>query len=714
MENTISNLRNFSRLDFPSKIEVIIKGRPMPELKDLVQKDKTMTRTFQMEWYQRKDWLCGCDAKNRLYCFPCILFSTTDNVWTNAGFGDLKNLSRRVNKHEKSTSHIQNQFAWKTFGSVRRIDISLNEQQRLYIINHNAKVTENREILKNLIQATFYLGKQEIAFCGNEEGAKFSNRGNYVELLHILAWKDATFARHLKTSTVFSGCSNRIQNDLIEAVADVIREDIRKDIDAAPFVAVEVEETTDVTNKTQISVIVRYVAKSELNCEINVKEAFLGFDEVVDRRVPAIANYVLGVLEKYNCVEKLVAQTYDGASVMASAINGVQAKIKEKVPEATFIHCYAHKLNLVLSNSAKSIEECKVFFSTLEGMAMFFSKSTKLTHLLDDMVKRRLPRAAPTRWSSHSRLVQTVNMLQSDLRAMFLFLRENPAGWDHETLMMSEGYYFFLNKASTCFLLMTYEAIFIQTDALVQLLQSKVMDVGFCCQRISDTMKFLENQRQEFDNLYEKFELECIRMGLTDNERSKQPIRDVRKRLFYNIMDNVSVQMKAWFDHFAELEFLCLVDCTKLLEMSKHIDDQKLQSLSRYGKYFDLVRLKCDLIGFYSFEMVRNDCKSPTDLLNFLSNNNLMQTVPEAVKLLKLVLTIPATTASVERSFSALKQIKTHSRDQTSQGRLSSLAILAIERERLVQLHEKNCEDFLHKVIENFVKKDRRIDLVYK
>lgn len=40
--------------------------------------------------------------------------------------------------------------------------------------------------------------------------------------------------------------SNRIQNTLIDAVVDVIRNDSKKEISAAPFVAVEVDETTDV------------------------------------------------------------------------------------------------------------------------------------------------------------------------------------------------------------------------------------------------------------------------------------------------------------------------------------------------------------------------------------------------------------------------------------------------------------------------------------
>ena len=37
--------------------------------------------------------------------------------------------------------------------------------------------------------------------------------------------KGDRLARHLETSTVFSGVSNRIPNDLIEAVADVIIND---------------------------------------------------------------------------------------------------------------------------------------------------------------------------------------------------------------------------------------------------------------------------------------------------------------------------------------------------------------------------------------------------------------------------------------------------------------------------------------------------------
>lgn len=76
-------------------------------------------------------------------------------------------------------------------------------------------------------------GKQELAFCGNNESTSSYNHGKYVELLY-------TFAE------------NRIQNILIEAVSGVIRKVIEDEINAA---SIEVDKTADVTDKAQISVI---------------------------------------------------------------------------------------------------------------------------------------------------------------------------------------------------------------------------------------------------------------------------------------------------------------------------------------------------------------------------------------------------------------------------------------------------------------------------
>jgi len=81
--------------------------------------------------------------------------------------------------------------------------------------------------------------------------ANFSSNRNVA--LHARSL-GPSWARHLETSTMFYGFGNIIKNDFIEAIGTAIRYDM-KEISAAPFVAAEVDKSTDVTNKDQISVI---------------------------------------------------------------------------------------------------------------------------------------------------------------------------------------------------------------------------------------------------------------------------------------------------------------------------------------------------------------------------------------------------------------------------------------------------------------------------
>ncbi|KAL2104373.1 hypothetical protein ACEWY4_001241 [Coilia grayii] len=106
--------------------------------------------------------------------------------------------------------------------------------------------------------------------------------------------------------------------------------------------------------------------------------------------------------------------------------------------------------------------------------------------------------------------------------------------------------------------------------------------------------------------------------------------------------------------------------------------------------------------------MIRQMCATPAQLLDFLHCNDLVVTVPEASKLLCVVLTLPATTASMERSFSALKRIKTYSRHRTGEERLSSLALISIESACLMSL-KKDRETFYNDVIKKFMEKDSSV-----
>lgn len=51
---------------------------------------------------------------------------------------------------------------------MSKIDFALNEERILDISIHDAKIKENRAILKDLIKTTGFLGKQQVAFHGND------------------------------------------------------------------------------------------------------------------------------------------------------------------------------------------------------------------------------------------------------------------------------------------------------------------------------------------------------------------------------------------------------------------------------------------------------------------------------------------------------------------------------------------------------------------
>ena len=71
----------------------------------------------------------------------------------------------------------------------------------------------------------------------------------------------------------------------------------------------------------------------------------------------------------------LVGMGFDGASVMSGKLGGVQKLIKDKSPMANYLHCYAHRLNLVLIDTAKVVRQVDDFFSLLEQLYIFISNS---------------------------------------------------------------------------------------------------------------------------------------------------------------------------------------------------------------------------------------------------------------------------------------------------------------------------------------------------
>ncbi len=68
--------------------------------------------------------------------------------------------------------------------------------------------------------------------------------------------------------------------------------------------------------------------------------------------------------------------------------------------------------------------------------------------------------------------------------------------------------------------------------------------------------------------------------------------------------------------------------------------------------------------------------------------------------IIRIAMTIAVSTASCERSFSALKRIKTYLRSTMGDQRLSDIGILSIEREMSQKIQ-------IDRVLEEFMNKDK-------
>uniref|UniRef100_A0A3B4ULN7 TTF-type domain-containing protein n=1 Tax=Seriola dumerili TaxID=41447 RepID=A0A3B4ULN7_SERDU len=663
----------FDSLPYKEKIRVKQQGRSTTKI-DLVQKVGKSNRSFQLSWYDKVSWLTGSAVTNKMYCWPCLLMKPSQGcvVWSKVGVGDLSNFDRAYKRHEKSNEHVSACARLSCLGRVR-VEHAINEGAHIQVAKHNETVKQNRAFLNRLIDVTSLLGRQELSFRGHDENGESSNKGNYREFTETLSKYDSVLATQFQSSAVFSGMSHAIQNDLITALSATVSDEIKDEIQAAPFFAWQVDETTDIACRAQLSVIVRYVDSAG-----KIQERFIGFFDVSGGRDAQSVFEVLNEnMQGYNFREKLVAQTYDGAAVMASALNGLQAKVKAIAPSAMFVICYAHRLNLVLSQGAKCLSECRFFFASLSGFATFFSKSTKRMSFLESAGCSRLPRNAPTQWNFSSRIVSTMaNNYDALLQTFEKIIADKTM--DDDTLDCAKGFLMKLEDFEFVFMLYTYEG----QRGLSKLFMPK-QQISHQTRKLSPRLSQLQDPKERYRNLY------------------------------MAILDNLSEQIPRRFANLESMRFLELVNPGKFDEMRQVFPEEAFQSvLKGYGQFFDSGRLRSELQVLYSNQDLQGNRGKLCDFLLFLKDMELDSAMPQLYKLLSLVATIGATSSGVERSFSCLKRLKSYTRNTMGQGCLSSLALLATER-TLVKSLEKT-PSWYDRVTDHFLEKERRVEFTYK
>ncbi|XP_044233122.1 zinc finger MYM-type protein 1-like isoform X2 [Thunnus albacares] len=103
--------------------------------------------------------------------------------------------------------------------------------------------------------------------------------------------------------------------------------------------------------------------------------------------------------------------------------------------------------------------------------------------------------------------------------------------------------------------------------------------------------------------------------------------------------------------------------------------------------------------------------KPPAELLEMLMKDELTTAISEVCKPLRLMLTIPVTSTSGERSFSYLKRIKTYLKNTCGQERLGHLAKISMES--FITEDLKSNGQLYDRVTEHFTTmKDRRMSFL--
>ena len=75
-------------------------------------------------------------------------------------------------------------------------------------------------------------------------------------------------------------------------------------------------------------------------------------------------------------VNDIRAQAYDGASVMSGHVSGVQTRIRQVNPNAVYVHCRPHVLNLCIVHASK-LPLVRNIMDTIQEVTMAFEFSAK-------------------------------------------------------------------------------------------------------------------------------------------------------------------------------------------------------------------------------------------------------------------------------------------------------------------------------------------------
>ena len=320
-------------------------------------------RTFQYRWLTQFPWLVYSKQENGGFCLPCVIFASSGyrgsdpGVLVNRPLTAFTKALEILRKHTEKGYHKEAVVGYEEFMRVMRHeqpDIRSRLSQTLI-----DRVASNRQKLSSIFKTVVFCGRQNIALRGHRDNATdlerdvldVENHGNFRALLDFrVDAGDTILGEHLCTAPRNATyTSSVIQNQVIDVVADQVRQKIITKVRAAKWFTIIADEVTDVSNKEQLSLVVRYVDHDTLSVRVDLL-GFFECDSGITGR--ALADKITGCLQAYGLdLSNLQGQAYDGADNMAGSANGTAALITRDYPLALYLHCFLYCLNLAVVKS---------------------------------------------------------------------------------------------------------------------------------------------------------------------------------------------------------------------------------------------------------------------------------------------------------------------------------------------------------------------------
>jgi hypothetical protein len=406
-------------------------------------------------------------------------------------------------------------------------------------------------------------------------------------------------------------------------------------------------------------------------------------------------------------LSRLRGQGYDGAANMSGVYSGVQARLREIQPLATYVHCMAHNLNLALNDSCNGVPDVANFYDMLEKLYNFF-RSVRRWGMLQQAAqsnrKIALKRVQTTRWSSRNDALHSLRFSFSTVMIVLTKLMLCPTPTDKDEKTVAGGLKAYLENFSTVMIIVFQYKVHNIIHPVSQLLQKENQDLSTSSVMLQRAVSMMKTLRCSFEEVHEEAVnvagVWCVNTTFSHkrisrvprmfdeqavDQRLQDPVKRFQVNVFIASIDIIVTQLDGRFTSVDAVAttFQCL--SPQFLSADTSTDEVVFQSATSLAAAYS-----CDisenftpqLLSFRALFMedIRH-IQTVAELADFLivKNYSLLPTFHDLYTAFLLFLTLPVTVASAERSFSKLKLIKTYLRNTMQHDRLSGLAILSIE-----------------------------------